>query len=63
MANESMCLQILSRPLLVISIATALSDQSECSDGISDSITDSQDSESSSVHTKLSTRYTELLTL
>ncbi|CAK8576030.1 unnamed protein product [Lathyrus sativus] len=35
----------LSTPLIVLSIATAFTDQLECSDGTSDNITDSRDSE------------------
>ncbi|KAK7257797.1 hypothetical protein RIF29_32032 [Crotalaria pallida] len=38
-------MQVLSRPLLVLSVATAFSDQSQGSDGTSDSITDSPDSD------------------
>ncbi|CAI8616553.1 unnamed protein product [Vicia faba] len=38
-------MQVLSKPLLVLSIATAFTDQLECSDGTSDYITDSRDSE------------------
>ncbi|KAK4286519.1 hypothetical protein QN277_003065 [Acacia crassicarpa] len=41
-------MQILSRPLLVLSIATAFNDQSECSDGTTDCHTDSPDSEACS---------------
>ncbi|XP_020224729.1 phosphatidylinositol/phosphatidylcholine transfer protein SFH4 [Cajanus cajan] len=36
-------MQVLSRPLLALSIATLFSDQSKCSDGKSDCSTDSQD--------------------
>lgn len=38
-------MQVLSRPLLVLSITTALTDALECSDGTSDHITNSHDSE------------------
>ncbi|KAK2382527.1 Sec14p phosphatidylinositol transfer family protein [Trifolium repens] len=38
-------MQVLSRPLLFLSIATVFTDELECSDGTSDHITDSQDSE------------------
>ncbi|GMY10807.1 phosphatidylinositol/phosphatidylcholine transfer protein sfh2 [Fagus crenata] len=53
--------QALSRPILVLSIATAFSDQSECSSGTSDGVSDShtcseQSSEQSSVQPNLDTR-------
>jgi hypothetical protein len=41
----TLCYQVLSRPLLFLSIATVFTDELECSDGTSDHITDSQDSE------------------
>ncbi|CAJ2673137.1 unnamed protein product [Trifolium pratense] len=37
--------QVLSRPIFVLSIATVFTDEHECSDGTSDHITDSHDSE------------------
>ncbi|XP_054815383.1 uncharacterized protein LOC129315589 isoform X1 [Prosopis cineraria] len=56
-------MQILSRPLLVLSIATAFNDQSECSDGMTDCHSDSSDSEvcseSSSVQTNSHTSHCE----
>lgn len=39
-------MQVLSRPLLVLSIATAFTDPPQCSDGTSNCISDSRDSES-----------------
>ena len=53
--------QMFSRPLLVISIATAFSEQPETNDGFSDSASDSSTcsevhSEESSVQTALDTR-------
>ncbi|RDX93454.1 sec14, partial [Mucuna pruriens] len=41
-------MQVLSKPLLVLSIATVFTDQPQCSDGTSDCVADSQDSEESS---------------
>ncbi|CAJ2678822.1 unnamed protein product [Trifolium pratense] len=38
-------MQVLSRPLLVLSIATVFTEELECSDGTSDHLTDSHDSE------------------
>ncbi|MED6133849.1 hypothetical protein PIB30_032088 [Stylosanthes scabra] len=38
-------MQVLSRPLLVLSIATVFTDESQCSDGTSEYVTDSNDSE------------------
>ncbi|KAF7823592.1 sec14 cytosolic factor [Senna tora] len=56
-------MQALSRPLLVLSIATAFSDQTECSDGTSDCHMDSPDSElyseSSSIQTNTNTSHSE----
>ncbi|CAJ1933086.1 unnamed protein product [Sphenostylis stenocarpa] len=40
-------MQVLSRPLLFLSIATVVTDQPECSDGTSDCVVDSPDSEES----------------
>ncbi|KAI4334508.1 hypothetical protein L6164_019191 [Bauhinia variegata] len=57
-------MQVLSRPLLVLSIATAFSDQSECSEGTSDCVTDSRDSEvcseQSPGHSNLSASHSEV---
>ncbi|KAJ7947676.1 Sec14 cytosolic factor [Quillaja saponaria] len=52
-------MQILSRPLLVLSVATAFSDQSECSNGTIDDVTDAYDSE---VHSELSSAQATLNT-
>lgn len=66
-ANKSLFCQVLSRPLLVLSIATVFSDQSECSDGKSDCSADSHDSvaysELSSVQADMNTRYISVLNL
>lgn len=55
-------MQALSRPILVLSIATVFSDQSECSNGTSDGVGDShtyseQHLEQSSEQSNLDTRY------
>lgn len=55
-------MQALSRPILVLSIATVFSDQSECSSGTSDGVGDSptyseQHLEQSSEQSNLDTRY------
>ncbi|KAK7312484.1 hypothetical protein VNO77_36377 [Canavalia gladiata] len=56
-------MQVLSRPLLVLSIATVFTDQPQFSDGTSDSVTDSHDSEVSAelspVQTNLNTSHSE----
>lgn len=44
-ANEIFYYQVLSRPLLVLSIATVFTDQPQCSDGTSDCVVDSPESE------------------
>lgn len=55
-------MQILSRPILVLSIATAFSDNAECKSGTSDGVNDSHtysepSSELSSVQSNMDTRY------
>lgn len=61
MADISLCCQVLSRPLLALSIATLFPDLSKCSDGKSDCSTDSQDavaySELSPLQVDLNTGY------
>jgi hypothetical protein len=56
------CLQMLSGPILVLSIATALSDEAVCTSGTSDGVSDSHthsepSSELSSVQSNMDTRY------
>jgi hypothetical protein len=56
------CLQMLSGPILVLSIATTLSDEAVCTSGTSDGVSDSHthsepSSELSSVQSTMDTRY------
>jgi len=44
-ANNFFYYQVLSRPLLVLSIATVFTDEPQCSDGTSDCVVDSPDSQ------------------
>ena len=62
--NNSLCYQVISRPLLALSIATIFSDQSECSDGKSDCVTDSHVyPELSPGRADMNTRYMNALNL
>lgn len=65
--SYSFCYQVLSRPLLVLSIATVFTEQTQSSDGTPERITDSHDSEEpaepSPVQDNLNPRYSGIYNL